>query len=252
MLRPTLRSDASNARAMNHSDDLRIAPKPEAIQRSAEEYADACLTMVETQLRRRGIKDSAVLEAMTRTPRHEFVPQEFRDRAYDDIPLPIGEGQTISQPYMVAAITAALHLTGTERILEVGAGCGYQAAILAALAKEIFAVEFRADLAAAAGRNLICLGYKNVHVHCGDGTLGLPDLAPFDCIVISAGAPAPPAPLLDQLADPGRMVVPVGDVENQNLHLIEREHGNFRKIILDSCRFVPLVGAHGWKGLSFP
>ena len=237
---------------MNHSDDLRVAPQPGAIRRSAEEYGAARVAMVETQLRRRGIKDSAVLEAMSRIPRHEFVPQDFRYRAYDDIPLPIGDGQTISQPYMVAAISAALHLTGNERILEVGAGCGYQSAILAALAKEVFAVEFRPDLAAAADRNLVRLGYRNVHVHTGDGTLGLPDFAPFDCIVVSAGAPAPPAPLLEQLADGGRMVVPVGDVENQNLLLIEREHGNLRKITLDSCRFVPLIGAHGWKDLSFP
>jgi protein-L-isoaspartate(D-aspartate) O-methyltransferase len=237
---------------MNHSDDLRITPKPGAVERSAEEYAADRLKMVETQLHRRGIKDAAVLKAMARTPRHEFVPHEFRYRAYDDVPLPIGDGQTISQPYMVAAITAALHLTGTERILEIGAGCGYQSAILAALAYEVFAIEFRADLAAAATDRLARLNYANIHIHSGDGTLGRPELAPFDCIVVSAAAPAPPPPLLAQLAEGGRMVVPVGDVENQNLHLIERLHGNFRKIILESCRFVPLVGAHGWKDLSFP
>jgi protein-L-isoaspartate(D-aspartate) O-methyltransferase len=237
---------------MSHSDDLRVTPAPGASQRSAEEYLADRLAMVETQLRRRGIKDARVLEAMSSVPRHEFVPLDFRYRAYDDLPLPIGEGQTISQPYMVAAISAALQLTGSERVLEVGAGCGYQSAILATLAKEIFAVEFRPDLAAAAEQNLAPLGYDNIHVHTGDGTLGLPALAPFDCIVISAAAPAPPAPLLQQLADDGRMVVPVGDVENQQLQLIHREHGNFRKIVLDSCRFVPLVGAHGWKDLTFP
>jgi protein-L-isoaspartate(D-aspartate) O-methyltransferase len=237
---------------MNHSDDLRITPAPGASQRSAEEYAADRLAMVETQLRRRGIKDARVLEAMSSVPRHEFVPPDFRYRAYEDIPLPIGEGQTISQPYIVAAITAALHLTGSERVLEVGTGCGYQSAVLATLAKEVFAIEFRPDLAAAAEQNLARLGDKNVRVYSGDGTLGLPDHAPFDAIVISAAAPAPPPPLLQQLADPGRMVVPVGDVENQQLQLIHREHGNFRKIILDPCRFVPLIGAHGWKDLSFP
>ncbi len=237
---------------MTHSDDLRVVPSPDARQRSAKEYATDRLAMVETQLRRREIKDPAVLDAMARVLRHEFVPPEFRYRAYEDIPLPIGDGQTISQPYIVAVITAALHLTGTERVLEVGAGCGYQAAVLATLAKEVFATEFRPDLAVAAGQNLARLGYKNVHVYSGDGTLGLPDQAPFDCIVISAAAPATPPPLLQQLADPGRMVVPVGDVENQQLHLIRREHGNFRKIILDPCRFVPLIGAHGWKDLSSP
>ena len=237
---------------MNHSDYLRITPKPGEIERSAEEYAADRLKMVETQLRRRGIKDPSVLEAIARTPRHEFVPHEFRHRAYDDVPLPIGDGQTISQPYMVAEITAALHLTGTERILEVGAGCGYQAAVLAYLAHEIFAIEFRPDLAAAATDRLARMGYANIHVHAGDGTLGLPEFAPFDCIVVSAAAPAPPPPLLAQLAEGGRMVVPVGDVENQELQIIHRQHGNFRKIILDSCRFVPLVGAHGWKDLSFP
>ena len=237
---------------MNQSDDLRVVPAPGASQRSAEEYAADRLAMVEIQLRRRGINDPAVLDAMARVPRHEFVPPEFRYRAYDDIPLPIGEGQTISQPYMVAAITAALQLIGTERVLEVGAGCGYQAAVLAALAKEIFAIEFRQVLAIAAQQNLARLGITNVHIHTGDGTLGLPQLAPFDAIVISAAAPDVPQPLLDQLADPGRMVVPVGDVENQQLQLIHREHGNFRKITLDPCRFVPLIGAHGWKDLSFP
>jgi protein-L-isoaspartate(D-aspartate) O-methyltransferase len=208
---------------MNHSDDLRVIPQPGAIERSAEEYLADRLSMVESQLRRRDIKDAAVLKAMGSVPRHEFVPPEFRYRAYEDVPLPIGEGQTISQPYMVASIAAALHLSGGERVLEVGAGCGYHAAILANLGKEIFAIEYR------------------------DGTLGLPEFAPFDAIVISAGAPAAPAPLLAQLSATGRMVVPVGDLENQELQLILREHGTFRKITLEPCRFVPLVGAYGWK-----
>jgi len=231
---------------MNHSDDLRVIPQPDP-QRSADEYSADRLSMVENQLRRRGIKDLAVLKAMGSVPRHEFVPPEFRNRAYEDVPLPIGEGQTISQPYMVASIAVALHLSEGERVLEVGAGCGYQAAILACLAKEVLAVEYRSDLAAAATERLTRLGYTNVHVHCGDGTLGLLEFAPFDAIVISAAAPAAPAPLLAQLSATGRMVVPVGDLENQELQLIRNEHGTFRKITLEPCRFVPLVGAYGWK-----
>jgi protein-L-isoaspartate(D-aspartate) O-methyltransferase len=232
---------------MNHSDDLRVPLQPGATQRSAEEYAADRRAMVETQLQRRGVKDLAVLKAMGSVPRHEFVPGDFRYRAYEDMPLPIGEGQTISQPYMVAAMAAALYLTGTERVLEVGAGCGYQAAILAGLAKQVFAIEYRSDFAAAAAGRLTRLGYENVHVHCGDGTLGLPEFAPFDAIVISAAAPAAPTPLLAQLSPSGRMVVPVGDLDNQELQLIVRERGTFRKITLEPCRFVPLVGAYGWK-----
>jgi protein-L-isoaspartate(D-aspartate) O-methyltransferase len=207
--------------------------------------------MVEIQIRRRGVHDPAVLSVMGRVPRHAFVPAELRARAYEDVPLPIGDGQTISQPYMVAAITAALHLTGAERVLEVGTGCGYQAAILSCLAKKVFAIEVRPDLATAAAQRLVRLGYANLHMHTGDGTLGFPALAPFDAIVVSAAAPAPPPPLLQQLAEGGRMVVPVGDVENQELQIILRQHGTFRKISLDTCRFVPLVGAHGWKESSF-
>jgi protein-L-isoaspartate(D-aspartate) O-methyltransferase len=237
---------------MNHSDDLRIAPSSTVAERTAEEYAADRLVMVETQLRRRAISDSAVLDAMARIPRHQFIPPEFRYRAYDDVPLPIGDGQTISQPYIVAAITAALCLTGAERVLEVGAGCGYQSAVLAALAREVLAVEFRPDLAAIAAENLLRAGFRNVQIFAGDGTLGLPNHAPFHAIVISAAAPATPQPLLDQLADGGRLVVPVGDVETQQLHVIHRERDTFRRTILESCRFVPLVGAHGWKDLSFP
>jgi len=229
---------------MNHSDDLRLIAQPGSPERSPEGYLADRHAMVENQLRRRGITDFAVLQVMGSVPRHEFVPPEFRGRAYEDVPLPIGEGQTISQPYMVASIASALHLTGGERVLEVGAGCGYQAAILASLTKEVFAIECRTDLAAAVTERLTRLRYTNVHVHCGDGTLGLPEFAPFDAIVISAAAPAP---LLAQLSATGRMVVPVGDLENQELQLIRNEHGTFRKITLEPCRFVPLVGAYGWK-----
>ena len=213
-------------------------------------FAQARQEMVETQIRRRHITDSRVLECLERVPRHEFVPAEFRDRAYEDAPLPIGEGQTISQPYIVAAMTAALRLQGNERVLEIGTGFGYQAAVLACLAREVFTVEFRAALATEAGERLARLGCKNVHVHCGDGTLGLPEFAPYDAVLVAAAAPSVPAPLLAQLAEDGRMVVPVGDVENQDLQLVERSHNTFRTTMLEPCRFVPLLGAHGWKGTA--
>jgi protein-L-isoaspartate(D-aspartate) O-methyltransferase len=210
-------------------------------------FAQVRLEMVETQIRRRHITDSRVLDCLERVPRHEFVPAEFRARAYEDAPLPIGEGQTISQPYIVAAMTVALRLRGDERVLEIGTGFGYQAAVLACLTREVFTVEFREELATEAAGRLARLGYENVHVHCGDGTLGLPEFAPYDAILVAAAAPSVPTPLLAQLADGGRMVVPVGDVENQDLRLIERSHDTFRTIMLEPCRFVPLLGAHGWK-----
>jgi protein-L-isoaspartate(D-aspartate) O-methyltransferase len=215
-------------------------------------YERARHEMVETQIRKRHVTDSRVLECLERVPRHEFVPAEFRDRAYEDAPLPIGEGQTISQPYIVAAMTAALRLNGNERVLEIGTGFGYQAAVLGCLAREVFSVEFRAALATQAAGRLARLGYQNIHVHCGDGTLGLLEFAPYDAILVAAAAPSVPAPLLAQLADGGRMVVPVGGVENQDLRLIERNQDTFRTIMLEPCRFVPLVGAHGWKESSKP
>jgi len=218
----------------------------------ADAFSRARLEMVETQIRRRHIQDNRVLECLERVPRHEFVPVEFRARAYEDAPLPIGEGQTISQPYIVAAMTAALTLQGDERVLEIGTGFGYQAAVLACLAREVFTVEFRAKLAAEAAARLERLGYENAHVHCGDGTLGLPEFAPYDAILVAAAAPSVPEPLLAQLAEGGRMVLPVGDVENQDLRLIKRSHETFRTAMLEPCRFVPLMGAHGWKESSLP
>ena len=214
---------------------------------SADEFAVARAEMIEKQLRRRGVHDSGVLSAMAAVHREEFVPTEFRHRAYEDAPLPIGEGQTISQPYIVAAMTAALKLTGHERILEIGTGCGYQAAILSRLSKIVFSVESRSTLAATATARLERLGYANVHVHCGDGTLGLLELAPFDAILVAAAAPAVPEPLRTQLAEGGRLILPVGDAENQELLLIERHGNSFETYTLDACRFVPLVGYYGWK-----
>ena len=203
--------------------------------------------MVEKQIRRRGIRDPRVLAAMESVPRHEFVPEKHRANAYDDSPLPIGEGQTISQPYIVAAMTAALQLEGNERVLEIGAGCGYQAAILSLLASEVFTVERSSALANTAAKRLARLGYHNVHVHCGDGTLGLPEFALFDAILVGASAPDVPAPLVAQLAEGGRMILPIGDSENQELRLIERVWDGFRTQALDPCRFVRLIGRHGWK-----
>jgi|ERR1700676_96385 protein-L-isoaspartate(D-aspartate) O-methyltransferase len=212
-----------------------------------DQFAVQRAEMIEKQLRRRGVRDSRALSAMSAVPREEFVPKEFRQRAYEDAPLPIGEGQTISQPYIVAAMTAALHLTGIERVLEIGTGCGYQAAILSRMAKIVFSIESRSELAATAAVRLERLSYANVHVHCGDGTLGLPELAPFDAILVAAAAPAVPAPLRSQLAEGGRLILPVGDTENQELLLLERHGNSFETITLEACRFVPLVGYHGWK-----
>ena len=210
-------------------------------------FAEARREMVETQIRRRHIHDDRVLNCLERVPRHEFMPADFASRAYDDIPLPIGGGQTISQPYIVAAMTSALRLAGNERVLEIGTGLGYQAAVLGCLSREVLSVEVRPELARLAADRLARLGYANVHVHHGDGTLGLPEFAPYDAILVAAAAPSIPQPLLAQLADGGRMVIPVGDVENQELRLIQRDRDTFPTTVLEGCRFVPLLGAHGWK-----
>jgi protein-L-isoaspartate(D-aspartate) O-methyltransferase len=220
-----------------------------AAQFDATRLEAARRAMIETQIERRGVRDARVLNAMRAVPRHAFVPPDLRSQAYEDAPLPIGAGQTISQPYMVAAMTAALKVTENDRVLEVGAGCGYHAAVLSKLGREVVTLEYRAELAADTAKRLAEMRYDNIHVHCGDGTLGLPELAPFDAILVAAGAPAPPPPLLSQLAEGGRMVIPVGTLENQELQLIERRRDMFQTTVLDSCRFVPLVGAHGWKDL---
>lgn len=210
-------------------------------------FAEQRAEMVDKQLYRRGVCDSRVLDAMAAVPREEFVPDGLRQKAYDDAPLPIGDGQTISQPYIVAVMTAALRLTGEERVLEIGTGSGYQAAILARLVKEVFTVERRCGLAAAATQRVAHLGYSNVHVRCGDGTLGLVEFAPFDAILAAAAAPALPEPWYSQLAEGGRIIAPLGDSEDQELHLLERRGNSFQTTILEPCRFVPLVGYHGWK-----
>ncbi len=213
----------------------------------ADAYGSARRDMVEHQLRKRDIRSERVLEAMGEIPRHEFVPEESRDYAYDDQPLPIGEGQTISQPYMVASMTETLELTGVERVLEIGTGSGYQAAVLSRLAAEVFTVESRTMLALSARERLARLGYGNVHVHAGDGTLGLPDFAPFDAILVAAAAPEIPPPLAEQLAEGGRLVVPIGGGENQDLVRARKRDGRLVLENLYACRFVPLLGRHGWQ-----
>jgi protein-L-isoaspartate(D-aspartate) O-methyltransferase len=213
----------------------------------AEDFDALRCEMIERQLRRRGIADERVLAAMAEVRREDFVPQELRRRAYEDGPLPIGEAQTISQPYIVAAMTLALRLSENELVLEIGTGCGYQAAVLSRLARTVFTIEVRSELAATAAERLARLHYDNVHVHCGDGTLGLPELGPFDAILVAAAAPDVPGPLRLQLAEGGRMILPVGDSDTQDLHLIERSGTSFQTTVLEGCRFVPLVGYHGWK-----
>jgi protein-L-isoaspartate(D-aspartate) O-methyltransferase len=206
--------------------------------------------MVERQLRRRGIRDELVLAAMLSVPRHEFVPAEFAGEAYSDRPLPIGNGQTISQPFMVAAMAEALRLSGGESVLEVGTGCGYQAAVLSLLARKVQTVELHENLAHDAVERLRRLGYANVHVHVGDGTLGWPDGAPYEAIIVTAAAPDVPPPLAAQLAEGGHLIVPVGTPDEQRLLYLEKHGAQLTQRALYHCRFVPLVGQYGWKPKS--
>ncbi|MBI2466317.1 MAG: protein-L-isoaspartate(D-aspartate) O-methyltransferase [Candidatus Rokubacteria bacterium] len=202
--------------------------------------------MVEDQLVRRGIGDRRVLDAMRKVPRHRFVEEALRDRAYGDHPLPIGEGQTISQPYMVAAMTQLLRLEGAEKVLEIGTGSGYQTAILTGLARRVCSIERLPTLAARARRILEELGYTNAVVKIADGTYGWPDEAPFDRVLVTAGAPAVPMPLFQQLAEGGRMVVPIGETQTQTLYVVEKVDGRMRTSADCGCVFVKLVGKYGW------
>ena len=203
--------------------------------------------MVDTQLIKRGIEDVRVLEAMRKVPRHLFVDEALQDQAYNDHPVPIGDKQTISQPYIVALMTEMLQLKGSEKVLEIGTGSGYQAAILAELAERVFSIERHPGLAYRANQILQKLGYKNVIIRVGDGTLGWPDDAPFDGIMVTAGSPKVPQPLVDQLAMGGRLVVPVGDRLSQELVLVERVPEGIHKTNLGGVRFVDLVGKWGWQ-----
>lgn len=203
--------------------------------------------MVAEQLARRGVDDEAVLDAFARIPREAFVDPAYERAAYEDGPLAIGFGQTISQPYVVAITVDALALQGHERVLEIGTGSGYAAAILGLLAREVETIERIPELAAMATERLARLGLSNVHVHCADGSLGWPPNAPYEAICVAAGAPRPPQPLLDQLAIGGRLVIPFGDASSQHLvRIIRREEETFVEDDLGEVRFVPLVGAAGW------
>ncbi len=203
--------------------------------------------MVEEQLVRRGITDARVLEAMRKIPREKFVEKAFEDRAYGDHPLPIGEGQTISQPYMVALMTGLLELTGAEKVLEVGTGSGYQTAVLAELARRVCSIERIPSLAGRARATLEDLSYTNVWIRIANGSLGWPDEVPFDRILVTAAAPAAPPPLFDQLVEGGRMVLPIGNATAQTLTVIEKVNGVVRTREEAGCVFVKLIGKYGWE-----
>ena len=204
--------------------------------------------MIKEQLEARGVRDPTVLAAMRAVPREEFVPPQLSGLAYEDRPLPIDKGQTISQPYMVAYMTEALELTGTDRVLEIGTGSGYAAAILSRIVPMVHSVERLAELAATARKRLQLLGFANISVHEGDGSLGWPDSAPYDAIVVTAGAPEIPPPLLAQLAIGGRLVIPVGNSTTmQSLIRVHRKSDHeYRQETLMGVMFVPLIGAAGW------
>src|SRR5213593_3269912 len=202
--------------------------------------------MIADDLVRRGIRDARVLDAMGRVAREAFVPSADHQRAYADQALPIGEGQSISQPYMVAAMTEALGLTGGERVLEVGTGSGYQTAVLAELAREVISLERLPELSAGARTRLDALGYQNVQVVVGDGSLGYPAAAPYDAILVTAGAPRVPESLQAQLSYGRRLVIPVGSRGHQELFVVRREQDAFVSAVRETCVFVPLVGEQGW------
>jgi protein-L-isoaspartate(D-aspartate) O-methyltransferase len=204
--------------------------------------------MVEAQLRGRGISDERLLAAMERVPRHEFAPERYRDQAYEDHPLPIGEKQTISQPYIVAVMLQALRLCPADKVLDIGTGSGYVTALLAELTMRVISLERHAALADEARRLITSLGYTNVQIVVGDGTQGYPDSAPYDAIIVSAAAPEVPQALLAQLAEGGRMIIPVGGEDSQQLQLIEMRDGQPKTALRELCRFVPLVSGNATPG----
>jgi protein-L-isoaspartate(D-aspartate) O-methyltransferase len=212
----------------------------------SDSYSDTRRRMVEAQLRDRGIRDQRVLETMLRIPRHEFVAEEYEAQAYEDHPIPIGERQTISQPFIVAASLQALSLQGTESVLEVGTGSGYQTALLAVLARTVCSIERHDVLAKSAKAALDKLGITNTNIIVGDGSHGVPEYSPYDAILVSAAAPSIPQALFEQLAETGRMVIPVGPQHAQELQLVRKVAGELLVEVIEGCRFVPLIGAGGY------
>ena len=215
--------------------------------RRTPDYHVARQKMVQTQLIPRGINDPAVLMAMGKVPRDRFVEEALEGEAYNDHPLPIGHKQTISQPYIVALMTEALKLTGEEKTLEIGTGSGYQTAVLAELSRKVYTVERIRTLMVKARQVLQDLEYTNILFKAFDGTLGWDEYAPYDAIIVTAGSPKIPKPLLSQLKEGGRLIIPVGNKYGQDLIKVTNQRGNFVKTNLGGCRFVDLVGAHGWK-----
>ncbi len=224
--------------------------KPPAIRVKRDIYERARARMVDEQILGRGIRDERVLAAMRTVPRHIFVDQAFASQAYTDFPLPIGEKQTISQPYMVAFMSESLALTGSERVLEIGSGSGYQSAVLSMLASRVYSVERLTTLAARSRTNLDRLHCSNVVVKLGDGTTGWAEEAPFDAIVAAAASPQVPAALVSQLATGGRLVIPVGTEQEQKLLRITRRPGGVSTEVLGGCRFVKLIGRDGWQAVK--
>ena len=204
-------------------------------------YSDPRRQMVELQLRARGIADERVLTAMDRVPRHEFAPEQYRSQAYEDYPLPIAEGQTISQPYIVALMLEALALSPSDKVLEVGTGSGYVTALLAEMVSQVISIERHPVLADSARAQLATMGYGNVMVVVGDGTRGVPQFAPYDAIVVSAAAAELPQELVDELAEGGRMIIPIGTGDSQQLQFIYKENGEIKTRMRELCRFVPLI-----------
>jgi protein-L-isoaspartate(D-aspartate) O-methyltransferase len=211
-----------------------------------EAYVAERQAMVDTQVRRRGIRDERVLEAMLQIPRHEFVLQSYRTQAYEDHPIPIGEDQTVSQPFIVAVSLQALALNRTESVLEIGTGSGYQTALLALLARTVYTVERHPSLAHIAEATLGRMGFTNIRFAVGDGSQGWRDYSPYDAILVSAAAPHVPQSLFEQLSGTGRMVIPVGTQHTQQLQLIRKGDGEYSTETLEGCRFVPLVGTEGF------
>ena len=211
------------------------------------DFERKCRRMVDQQLRRRGVRNARVLASMERVPRHRFVPENLRNHAYEDSPLSIGKGQTISQPYMVALMTECAAPEPDDRVLEVGTGSGYQTAILAELVREVYSVERIPELAERAEGLLSDLGYESVSIRVDDGSEGWREKAPFDAIIVTAGAPEIPDPLVEQLGVGGRLVIPIGSAHHQTLYPIKKERNRIEKVEGTGCVFVPLIGTFGWE-----